>query len=98
MTTPSDVIPETAPWSETTFAVFVADMNVGHLRDGRKVLLDYDPVDKNPEGVVCNRISTNGSVCRLWRDHWETDGLPHWEFAPTLIASSGIYVIGWLPS
>lgn len=87
------VVPhEEVPWGDVTIAVYREDRHTGYSIDGRRWMVEYDDSVPNPDGAVCNALQTNGTLCRLWRDHW-LDKVPHMEFDAQLVAISGIYIL-----
>jgi len=82
-----------AEWSGDTFVVLYKDKYTGHGADGTRYLLDYNIHDKNPDGMVCNLINTDGTVCRLPRGHTRT----HMSFSVQLAVVVGMYVVAIEP-
>lgn len=84
---------ERVPWSTHHMVVFWADRETGHGSDGRTYDLAYDATTENPDDGVCNALSSDGTVCRLTRWHWDTHGIGHMSWTPDLVARSGVYVL-----
>lgn len=87
--TPHDQV----PWGDDGFAVARQDPEVGRGMDGTTYDLLYDTSEPNPDGAVCNALSTDGTICRLPRGHWDVDATPHQSFDADLVVGTGIYVI-----
>lgn len=75
-------------WNRDTFWVHRDDIYTMH---GPNTTLVLGYGEEREDGLAnCNQLDTDGSVCRMWRNH---PG-PHIPFTPELVVSSDVYILG----
>lgn len=85
-------------WGDDTMAVYKSDRHTGlgtGALTGWRFDVDYDDSTPNPDGIVCNRLCTDGTVCRLPRGHYPDS--PHMRFDALLVVETGVYVLACHP-